>query len=61
MQATVFQESDPHWINLRDDVRFLRDGAHFLWTSERDGFRHIYLYSNDGKEARQVTKGGPGR
>ena len=41
-----------------DDVRFLPDGKHFLWTSERDGgFRHIFLYSNDGKEVKQLTKG----
>jgi len=32
-------------------------GKQFLWLSERDGFRHIYLYSADGKENRQLTKG----
>ncbi|HUB31465.1 MAG TPA: S9 family peptidase, partial [Bryobacteraceae bacterium] len=56
-RTTIFQESDPYWINLHGDVRFLKDGKHFLWTSERDGFRHIYLYSNDGKEVKQLTKG----
>ncbi len=55
--TTIFQESDPYWINLSGDLRFLKDGKHFLWTSERDGFRHIYLYSNDGKEAKQLTRG----
>ena len=55
--STIFRESDPYWINLRGDVEFLRDGKRFLWTSERDGFRHIYLYSIDGKDARQLTKG----
>jgi dipeptidyl-peptidase-4 len=55
--STLFRESDPYWINLKGDLRFLKDGRHFLWTSERDGYRHIYLYSNDGKEARQVTRG----
>jgi dipeptidyl-peptidase-4 len=55
--ATVFKESDPHWINLKGDIDFLRDGKRFLWTSERDGFRHIYVYSNDGKEVKQSTKG----
>lgn len=56
-RTTIFQESDPHWINLHGDVRFLADGRHFLWTSERDGYRHIYLYSNDGKQVSQLTKG----
>jgi dipeptidyl-peptidase-4 len=55
--STIFRESDPYWINLRDDVEFLQDGKRFLWTSERDGFRHIYLYSIDGKDVRQLTKG----
>ncbi|PWU02281.1 MAG: hypothetical protein C5B51_21175 [Terriglobia bacterium] len=55
--ATLFRESDPYWINLRGDLRFLKDGKHFLWTSERDGYRHIYLYSNDGREVQQLTKG----
>jgi dipeptidyl-peptidase-4 len=54
----VFQESDPHWINLDDDIEFLKDGKRFLWTSQRDGgFRHIFLYSNDGKSVKQLTKG----
>jgi dipeptidyl-peptidase-4 len=55
--TTIFQESDPYWINLKGDIQFLGDGKRFLWTSERDGWRHIYLYSNDGKQAIQLTKG----
>src|ERR1035437_7555550 len=55
--STIVSESDPYWINLRGDVEFLQDAKRFLWTSERDGFRHIYLYSIDGKNVRQLTKG----
>ena len=56
--STIFRESDPYWINLQGDAEFLPDGRHFLWTSERDnGFRHIFLYSNDGKEVKQLTHG----
>jgi len=56
--TTVFQESDPYWINLEGDIEFLKDGQRFLWTSQRDGgFRHIFLYSNDGKSVKQLTKG----
>jgi len=54
--ASLFRESDPFWINLKGDLLFLRDGR-FLWTSERTGYRHIYLYSNDGKEAKALTHG----
>ncbi len=55
--ATLFREADPYWINLRDDLVFLPDGKRFLWTSERDGFRHIYLYGADGGEGKQLTRG----
>jgi dipeptidyl-peptidase-4 len=57
VSSTIFRESDPYWINLHGDVQFLKDGKRFLWTSERDGFRHIYLYSIDGKNVQQLTKG----
>jgi dipeptidyl-peptidase-4 len=55
--SMILREADPYWINLSGDVRFLKDGKRFLWTSEKDGFRHIYVYSNDGKESKQLTKG----
>ncbi len=55
--SVILSESDPYWINTRDDPRFLKDGRRFVWTSERDGFRHLYLYSIDGKQTRQLTRG----
>ena len=57
MPSAILREADPYWINLAGDVKFLKDGKRFLWTSEKDGYRHIYLYSNDGKESKQLTKG----
>jgi dipeptidyl-peptidase 4 len=56
-QRVVFSESDRFWVNLDGDVIFLNGGKRFLWTSERDGFRHVYLYSNDGRKVKQLTKG----
>jgi dipeptidyl-peptidase 4 len=53
----ALHEEDPHWINVNDDLRFLRDGKHFLWGSERDGFHHLYLYSIEGKRLKQLTEG----
>jgi dipeptidyl-peptidase 4 len=53
----VMSESDANWINISDDLHFLKDGKRFLWTSERSGFRHLYVYSIDGKELGQITKG----
>jgi dipeptidyl-peptidase-4 len=63
----ILRETDPYWVNLgtdgfgsagaSDQSGFLAGGKQFLWSSERDGFRHLYLYSADGRESRQITKG----
>ena len=52
----ILTESSPHWVELSNDFHPLADGA-FLWSSERTGWRHIYLYSRDGRLIRQVTSG----
>jgi dipeptidyl-peptidase-4 len=52
----ILSETSPHWVELSDDFRPLRDGT-FLWSSERTGARHIYLYSGDGRLIRAVTAG----
>ncbi|HVO97204.1 MAG TPA: S9 family peptidase [Bryobacteraceae bacterium] len=57
MPTLLLREADPYWINLDGDVRFLKDGKKFLWTSEKDGYRHIYLHSIEGKELKRLTKG----
>lgn len=53
----VLNENDPYWINVFDDLRFLQDGKRFLWSSERAGYRHLYLYDVNGKQLAQLTKG----
>jgi dipeptidyl-peptidase-4 len=53
----LLAEKDAYWINLSDDLRFLNDGKRFLWTSERSGYRHLYLYDLEGKQIAQLTKG----
>ncbi len=53
---SILSEADPYWINQNDLFRFLDDGQ-FLWGSERDGFRHLYLYSLDGKQRKRITEG----
>jgi dipeptidyl-peptidase 4 len=53
----VLKEDDKYWINLSDDLHFLGDGQRFLWSSERSGFRHLYLYDLSGKQLAQLTSG----
>ncbi len=50
-------EKDPYWINVSDDLHFLKDGKRFLWSSERSGYRHVYLYDLEGKQLGQITRG----
>jgi len=53
----VLRETDTNWVNVMDGLRFLRDGTRFLWPSERDGYRHLYLYRMDGTLINRVTNG----
>ncbi|MDE1964947.1 MAG: DPP IV N-terminal domain-containing protein [Xanthomonadaceae bacterium] len=40
--------TDLHYVTMLPDGRF-------VWTSERDGWRRLYLYSRDGKPVRALT------
>ena len=53
----AFAEKDQNWINVSDDLYFLKDGKRFLWSSERIGYRHLYLYDLGGKQLAQLTTG----
>ena len=53
----ALSENDPYWINVGDELYFLKDGKRFLWSSERSGYRHLYLFDLEGKQLAQVTKG----
>jgi dipeptidyl-peptidase-4 len=53
----LLTEKDAYWINISDDLHFLKDGKRFLWSSERSGYRHLYLYGMDGKQIAQLTDG----
>jgi dipeptidyl-peptidase 4 len=56
-KTTLFSETDPHWVNLNQDWKWLKDSNRFIWASERSGFKHLYLYDNDGKLIRPLTQG----
>jgi dipeptidyl-peptidase 4 len=54
---SVLHEEDPYWINIQGEPIFLGHGDRFLWTSERSGFRHLYVYTTQGNLQTQLTKG----
>ncbi len=66
----ILTEKDDAWVDIawgsidwdkqglaRGDVEWIDHGARFLWTSERDGWRHIYSVSRDGKDIKCITPG----
>ena len=55
--ATVLlEETDYAYVDVDDDLTFLDDDS-FIWTSEADGYNHLYLYGRDGKLKNQITEG----
>ena len=52
----ILTEHQTPWINLNSDFTPLKDGG-FLWSSERTGYRHLYLYDAAGTLVRAVTSG----
>ena len=52
----LLEEKDAAYVSIHDNLMFLEDQS-FLWTSERDGYNHIYHYSAQGKLLQQLTKG----
>jgi dipeptidyl-peptidase-4 len=47
-RVVVREEWLPSWVENSPPVRFLKDGRRFLWTSERTGWRNLYLYDISG-------------
>ena len=52
----ILTEQDEAYVSINDDLKFIEDDG-FLWTSEKDGYRHIYHFDKDGKFINQVTQG----
>lgn len=52
----VMNEKDDAYIDITDDLTFLDDNS-YIWTSEKDGFKHIYHYNKNGNLINQITSG----
>jgi dipeptidyl-peptidase-4 len=53
----LFVEQDAAWIDANPAPTWIHDGRAFLWLSERDGWRHLYAVSRDGKRIDLRTPG----
>ncbi|HLV50583.1 MAG TPA: S9 family peptidase [Flavobacterium sp.] len=54
--STVLTEKDDAYVDVTDNLTFLDDNS-FIWTSEKDGYNHIYHYNSDGSLNNKVTSG----
>ncbi len=52
----ILKEKDAAYVDVTDNITYLKNNS-FFWTSERDGWNHIYQYDRNGKLLAQVTKG----
>jgi len=58
MQLTnIFTDIDEAFLDIHDNIMWLENEKYFTWTSERDGWLHLYKVSRDGKQTDLVTKG----
>ncbi|SFB86949.1 dipeptidyl-peptidase-4 [Algibacter lectus] len=55
--TTILVEKNPGFLDVHDDIRWLDDEKYFTWSSERDGWLHLYKVSRDGKVVEPITKG----
>ena len=53
----LMTETAPHWVNLHQDLRFLKGASEFIWKSDRDGHAHLYRLNFQGEVVRQLTRG----
>jgi dipeptidyl-peptidase-4 len=63
---TIYKETDEAWIDIQqlwdDDYQYggwdwLNNGKEFIWSSEKDGWRHLYRIGTDGKSETLITVG----
>ncbi|HXD78632.1 MAG TPA: S9 family peptidase [Puia sp.] len=53
----IFTETDKAFLDIHDDILWMDHQRYFTWSSERDGWLHLYKVSRDGKRMDLITKG----
>ncbi|TAJ11762.1 S9 family peptidase [Marinilabiliaceae bacterium JC017] len=53
----ILTEKEDAWVDIHDNIQWLKKDKYFTWTSERNGYRHLYMVSRDGKSIKPITKG----
>ncbi len=53
----IYQDRDAAWVDVMDEIPWVDGGRELVWLSEKDGWRHAYVVSRDGKGERLLTRG----
>jgi dipeptidyl-peptidase-4 len=53
----LLEERSDTWVDLHDELTFLRSRKAFIWSSARSGHDHLYLYDWEGRLLRPLTAG----
>jgi len=56
-QRPLFSENSKTWVEVHNDLRFLKNRQAFIWASERSGRKHLYLYDLNGKLLHPISRG----
>ena len=56
-KSSAWEQSDTYLDPGETSYRFVEGTGEILWTSERDGWDHLYLYSKTGQLQNQITQG----
>ncbi len=57
LSKVILTDTEETWVDVLDDLHFTGNGKYFIWSSEKDGFRHLYRYTIDGELLNQITTG----
>jgi dipeptidyl-peptidase 4 len=55
--TSIYDEKADTYIDINDNLVFLKDGRHFLWNSQKSGYNHLYLFDMNGNQASAITSG----
>ena len=54
---SILVEKEKAFLDIHDNIRWLDNEKYFTWTSERDGWLHLFKVSRDGKKVQTITNG----
>ncbi|MFA6675984.1 MAG: S9 family peptidase [Bacteroidales bacterium] len=55
--TNILTETDEAFLDIHDNIVWLDKEKYFTWTSEKDGWRHLYKVKRDGSKEKLITKG----